>query len=481
MVYDLLCLILFYYQKTYFLFLFLVIFSRFSQINLFISAFYAIFAGINIFFMIQEFKVKNFFSIREEQTLSFVPNADTDKRDMYVRKVSEDVELLKIGIVYGSNASGKTTILRAFDFFCEIMLDKPMSKNAAIPFYPFLLDAHSQTERSEMSMTFWIRGERYVLDIEFDLDRIYGERLNVYVSNRRPTLLYKREYDKDKDYSNVTFGKKAGIDMVTKRAIMGNTTNNCTVMAAFGQSNTVASRLNDVYDFFFTSMNEILSPRDTLSFYVRDELNNDTNGKLRSFLLKMLSMSDFNIVDMAIENIEEKITPEMEKVIMNSPMPDEKKIEMLRRGTVRHDDLVFRHRGDNGLFAIHEQLESAGTMRFLEMSAMLYHAINDNSLFLVDEIESSIHYELLAYYIKLFLANSEGTSQLLITTHDINLLNEDFIRRDVIWFTDKDKCGATALKRLSDLGLHKTLSPYNAYRQGKLVGLPSLGSVYLDK
>ena len=75
--------------------------------------------------MIQYFTIKNFFSIREEQTLSFVPNADTDKRDMYVREVADGVELLKIGIVYGSNASGKTTILRALDFFCEIMLDKP--------------------------------------------------------------------------------------------------------------------------------------------------------------------------------------------------------------------------------------------------------------------------------------------------------------------------------------------------------------------
>lgn len=430
--------------------------------------------------MLQDFSVKNFFCIREEQTLSFVPNADTDKRDMYVREVADGVELLKIGIVYGSNASGKTTILRALDFFCEIMLDKPMSKNDPIPFFPFLLDDHSRTEHSEMSMTFWIRGERYVLDIEFDEYRIYTEKLNVYISSRRPTLLYDRKYQDDKDYSNVTFGKKAGIDMVTKRAIMGNTTNNCTVMAAFGQSNAVTSRLNDVYDYFCTGMNDILSPRGTLSFDVRDDLNNDTNGKLRSFLLKMLSMSDFNIVDMAIENIEEKITPEMEVVIMNSPMPDEQKIEMLRRGTIRHEDLIFRHRGDNGLFALHERFESAGTMRFLEMSAMLYHAINANSLFLIDEIESSIHYELLSYYIKLFLANSEGTSQLLLTTHDINLLNEDFIRRDVIWFADKDKCGATALKRLSNLGLHKTLSPYYAYRQGKLVALPSFGSVFLD-
>ncbi len=430
--------------------------------------------------MIQYFTIKNFFSIREEQTLSFVPNVDTDKRDMYVSKVADGVELLKLGIVYGSNASGKTTILQAFSFFRDIMIDKPVSKNMAIPIVPFLLDDYSKEEHSEMSMTFWIYGERYVLEIEFDDNRVYTEKLNVYISSRRPTLLYKREYDKDTDYSNVTFGQKAGIDKATQRAIVGNTTNNCTVLAAFGQSNAVTSRLNNVFEFFIAGMNYIISPRDMLTFNAKEELRYDTDGKIKQYLLKMLQASDFNIVDMVLDEREETITPEMEKAISNAPIPEEAKANMLRRGTIKHDEIIFSHKGDNGDYTLNERMESSGTNRFLGLAVVLHHALYDNSFFMIDEIESSIHYELVSYYIKLFLANSEGTSQMLLTTHDINLLSEEFIRRDVIWFADKDKCGATSLKRLSSLGLHKTLNPYNAYRQGKLVGLPSLGSVFLD-
>ena len=66
-----------------------------------------------------------------------------------------------------------------------------------------------------------------------------------------------------------------------------------------------------------------------------------------------------------------------------------------------------------------------------------------------------------------------------IKNHNINLMNEDFIRRDSVWFTDKDRDGDTHLTRLSSMGLHKNLSPYNAYKQGKLVKLPFLGSVFL--
>ena len=80
----------------------------------------------------------------------------------------------------------------------------------------------------------------------------------------------------------------------------------------------------------------------------------------------------------------------------------------------------------------------------------------------------------------MFLVNSERESQLLVTTHDINLLNEDFIRRDEIWFTDKNEDGKTELKHLTNLGLSKRLSPYNAYKQGKLVDLPFVGSAYLN-
>ena len=429
--------------------------------------------------MIQEFQVQNFYSIRERQTISFVPTNDDRMRDQYVHEVSDGVELLKIGIVYGSNASGKTTLLRALSYFRSTMLDKPESKNEGMRNFPFLLDKHSRNEHSHMQMTFWVNGEKYIMSLEFDSKRIYDESLIVYTS-ARPTTLYKRIYQLESDHTEVSFGAKAGIDKATQRAIEGNTTNNCTVMAAFGQSNAHVSKLNDVFDFFLSGMQNILTPRDYLSFDVKNELKNDKDGKKKHFLLQLLKASDFNIVDMALDEREESITPEMEKTIKSAPIPEEAKIEMLRRGTIKHDDIMFMHTGEDGEYELHEGLESAGTHRFLGMSVVLYYVLHENNFIPIDEIETSIHYELLAYFIKLFLANSEGSSQLLMTTHDINLLNEDFIRRDIVWFTDKSKEGATQLKRLSSLGLHKTMNPYNAYKQGKLVDLPFLGSIYLE-
>ena len=143
-------------------------------------------------------------------------------------------------------------------------------------------------------------------------------------------------------------------------------------------------------------------------------------------------------------------------------------------------ELMFIHHAGEKQYTLPEENESNGTIRLLGMAVILNFLLREKQFVAIDEVESSIHYELLSYFIKVFLANSNQTSQLLLTTHDINLLNEDFIRRDTIWFTDKDELGETKLVRLSSLGLHKNLSPYNAYRQGKLVKLPFVGSQYLN-
>jgi AAA15 family ATPase/GTPase len=217
-----------------------------------------------------------------------------------------------------------------------------------------------------------------------------------------------------------------------------------------------------------------------LSGYVKSQLNKDVTGDLKKFILNFLKASDFNIEDVALHEEEEQITPEMELLIQNAPIDKEAKTEMLRRGKITNTELTFKHKAGDKVYDLLEEYESNGTMRFLGMAVVLNFLLKGNRFVPIDEVETSIHYELLAYFLKVFLANSNGTSQMLLTTHDINLLNEDFIRRDTIWFTDKDEFGETKIVRLSSLGLHKNLSPYNAYKQGKLVKLPFLGSQYFN-
>lgn len=429
--------------------------------------------------MIAEFSIENFFSIKSAQKISFEPSSDTFMSDEYSREVKEGVRLLKIGIIYGANASGKTNILSAFSFFRMLVLRMPNDRNEKTRVTPFMLDDTSRNEPTRMSMTFYIDRSKYILSFELDARYIYSESLTVYDSIR-PTRLYSRSYDAATDSTNIEFGGKLKLTKKSRDIISGNTINNCSVLAAFGKSNVERTRLNDVYDYFAKQVKEVLAPGMLLSGYVKSRLDKDLNGDLKKFILNFLKASDFNIEDVVLHEEEEQITPELEQLIRNSPIGNDAKAEMLRKGKITNTELTFRHKAGESLFDLSEEYESNGTMRFMGMAVILNYLLKTDRFVPIDEVETSIHYELLAYFIKVFLANSEGTSQMLLTTHDINLLNEDFIRRDTIWFIDKDEFGETKIVRHSNLGLHKNLSPYNAYKQGKLVKLPFLGSQYID-
>lgn len=429
--------------------------------------------------MIANFSVENFFSIKSAQKISFEPTSDTFMSDEYSYEVKEGVRLLKVGIIYGANASGKTNILNAIEFFRMLVLRMPKDRNEKTGVVPFMLDDISRNETTKMSMVFYINQSKYVLSFELDAKHIHSETLVVYDSIR-PTKLYNRSYDAATDSTTIEFGSNLKMSRKSQEVISGNTINNCSVLAAFGKSNVERTKLNDVYDYFANHVKDVLAPGMLLSGYVKSRLDKDETGDLKKFILNFLKASDFNIEDVVLHEEEELITPELEQLIQNAPIDKEAKAEMLRRGKITNAELTFKHKAGEKVYDLSEEYESNGTMRFLGMAVILNFLLKTNRFVPIDEVETSIHYELLAYFLKVFLANSNRPSQMLLTTHDINLLNEDFIRRDTIWFTDKDEFGKTQIVRLSSLGLHKNLSPYNAYKQGKLVKLPFLGSQYID-
>lgn len=429
--------------------------------------------------MIAEFSIENFFSIKSVQKISFEPTADTFMSDEYSYEVKDGIRLLKLGIIYGANASGKTNILNAIEFFKMLVLRMPKDRNEKTGVVPFMLDDTSRNEKAKMSMVFYINQSKYILSFELDAKHIYSETLIVYDSIR-PTKLYNRSYDAATDSTTIDFGVNLKMTKRSQDVISGNTINNCSVLAAFGKSNVERTKLNDVYDYFAKQVKDVLAPGMLLSGYVKSRLDKDETGDLKKFILNVLKASDFNIEDVVLHEEEELITPELEQLIQNAPIDKEAKAEMLRKGKIINAELTFKHKAGNSLYDLSEEYESNGTIRFMGLAVILNFLLKSNRFVPIDEVETSIHYELLAYFIKVFLANSNGTSQMLLTTHDINLLNEDFIRRDTIWFTDKDELGETKIVRLSSLGLHKNLSPYNAYKQGKLVKLPFLGSQYIN-
>ena len=325
--------------------------------------------------MIAEFSIENFFSVKSVQKISFEPSSDTFMSDEYLYEVKEGIRLLKIGIIYGANASGKTNILNAVDFFRMLVLRMPKDRNEKTGVVPFMLDETSRNERTKMSMVFYINQAKYILSFELDEKYIYSETLIVYESIR-PTKLYSRSYDANTDSTTIEFGANLKMSKKSQDVISGNTINNCSVLAAFGKSNVERTKLNDVYDYFAKQVKDVLAPGMLLSEYVKSRLDKDETGDLKKFVLDFLKASDFNIEDVALREEEELITPELEQLVQNAPIDKEAKAEILRKGKITNTELTFMHKVGDKVYDLSEEYESNGTMRFLGMAVILNYLLN---------------------------------------------------------------------------------------------------------
>lgn len=142
----------------------------------------------------------------------------------------------------------------------------------------------------------------------------------------------------------------------------------------------------------------------------------------------------------------------------------------------------FLNGSEDGQFMLDHDNQSKGTRRYLMILNFLYDMVTGNHIYLLDELGVELHYDLLLYFLNIFLYNS-NESQLVFTSQEISLLKEDFLdeNRNLVWFAEKSSQTASSkYTRADQFGLHKNLSLYRSYRIGKLGAVPSLGSFFLD-
>lgn len=425
--------------------------------------------------MIATFKVQNFRSFKHKQELSFIPSRERLGDKYCCIEPKEGVRLLKTALIYGANASGKTNLLLALETLGNLITIAPQDKTKPVKVKPFLLDDVSNEEPTLFEIEFYLEKERYRYELATNRDHIFTEELYFYPRGRA-SRLYFRSYNFSTDSTEIEFGPKLELDEVSKSIILGNTLNNCTVLASFGKSNVATSRLNTVYDFFAHSLQRVLDPRHDLVPYTIDTLKQ--HPEMKEFLLDELQKSDFNICNIEIETTE-KLMPEgfRRAIEIDNTIPTEAKKEILNRPSYIDQKLLYAHCTDTGIHFLPQEAESQGTRRYTGLAALMYNIKCQDTVLMIDEAETSLHYELMSHFIEDFLANSDRESQLVITTHNTNLFDEPFIRRDTVWIAEKNGNGETKLSRLNDKKLHARVSVRNAYIGGSLGGKPNIGKI----
>lgn len=427
--------------------------------------------------MILEFKVRNCLSVKDEQVLSFEATADSDLEDVFIVKKGK-YRILKSAILFGANASGKSNVLSSINFLRQFAIRVTQTKEEDTGHIPFLLDTDSRNQHGFLELSFFVNDHLHVYTVQINHAFVSSEKM-IYYPGIRPALVFHRKYNPKKDLSEIEFGSSFKIKATEKSMLQAATLRNMSVIAAFSKVNMEFPELESVYSFFKNKMVPLISPKSSLRSWSNQKVGK--SEETRKFVLKMLQNADFNINNIRVEKVKQKLTDDLIKQLELSSFSDEQKNQIISENELSISVLSFIRGIDNKVATgFPADLESAGTNRLFDLSVVLYYAIANNDILLIDELENSLHPDLLNHFIKTFLVNSKE-AQLVFTTHNINILSEqDNLRKDVIWFTQKSKDGATELYSMADFSHRKELSFINAYKAGKFGAKPKLGSIYME-
>jgi len=429
--------------------------------------------------MIINFSVQNFGSIKDRQTLSFEADKSAHLENQYII-TNNGLRLLKLALIYGANASGKTSILKAIDFVRDLILEPEERKTTLLKFNPFLFDHSTPTQSTFFSIEFIQNNIRYLYDIELNTKAILREELYFY--NPSKTKVFTRVTDTEKQYSEIKFGSKFSIEKSNKKVLESNTLWNNTVLGGYLKTNIEIKELKDVTDWFGNYLAPIVLSDTDLEDYITSKIESASISK--SDIVRILKKADFNISDIII-NKEEKEIPEglIDFLETQLKAPEEKINELKNKRKITTTNLELEHTVNNQKYTLSFRLESQGTQRYYGFSGLLALLIQDSMAIPIDELESSLHPDLFIHFLLSFLLNVK-TSQLIATTHNREILNnKDIFRNDAIWFTNKNEDCATELYSLADFDtsvIRDTSNIYNAYKIGKLGGVPNLGDYYID-
>ena len=443
--------------------------------------------------MLIEFKVTNYRSIRAEQTLSMVASNYSDELPQNLISCDhvpglKGVKLVKVVAIYGANASGKSNIINAFRFFAGFIRDSAtkLQPGAATGVQPFKLDPACMTEPSKFEMTAVINGIRMLHGIELTSERVTREYLVAY-PKAMPRVWFEREWNGEKYQWS-----KSSEHFKHDAALREKVRENVSFVSLAAQFNHAQAEV--IYDWYADYVWGANFEHDGKQGALTRMMLGDETVRLE--LVEAVRLADLGVVDLQKRKPEwlEAIEFTFQNQGSNSykaradALVFKKAIEASETKTLNELNVAIEEM--SGLIAIPELVhqgvgatkvalnyyeeESSGTQRFIDLMAQLTLAREANRLSIFDEIETSLHPLLVKALLEFASVKTENphTAQLFFTTHNPLLLDQTLLRRDQIWFTEKDQEGATRLYPLTDFKPRKDESLIKGYLAGRYGGIP---------
>lgn len=450
--------------------------------------------------MLIRFSISNFLSFKEKNTLEMIAGqVETFKDHLYTDEKSK-VSFLKAGVIYGANASGKSNFVKAIDF-AQNVIKSGLKNNTTTNKY-FRLDADSINKPSLFQ--FEIKIDNKYFDYGFALDlknkKIIEEWLYKKMKTKEKCIFHREslEIKSDVKFKNDNDERRFKIyseDIDNESLFLKNL-----IFKSWKTNDFLVA--NDVYEWFLKKL-KIIYP-------------NDSEGQF-SFIEDYKNFEKYlNAYDTGIEEVEleeknydeflKKIPQELSQRLENDILEFTKKFENIKKQKEKNINnknveilefgmmininnipsvieistsgkktvkmLSFKHlKNKNEIFEITD--ESDGTRRLIELIP-LFHSFKGTLI--IDELDRSFHPALTRKIFEHFYNVSKGKeTQLIATTHDTNLLTLNFLRRDEIWFVDREQDKSSRIYSLDEFKDRKDKKIDKAYFLGRYGGVPVFG------
>lgn len=432
--------------------------------------------------MFIEFSVTNFRSIQERQTLSLAASPDSKHlRQNVISGADENMRLLRSAVIYGPNAAGKSNLLRALETLRVLVQSSAtgIQEGQRLPVTPFLFSKVSAEQPSEFEIIFIADdGIRYHYCCAVSTERVHKEWLVAYPRGRSQRW-FEREYVSESNTYEWWFGPYFKAERAQRNVWQGSTRANALFLSTAIQLNN--EQLRPIFTWL-TQKLIVLIPGSGVDFnpFLSLNLLREESGKEK--IMQYMRAADVGID--RLELLEEDLpatTPtaallpggvQVRLEIANPPGGTPSSPKQLR---VR----AWHKRADSG-----EEVpldigdESDGTRKLFEFAGGWLRALEWGATLFVDELDRSLHPHMTRFLVGLFHSRAnDKNSQLVFTTHDTTLLDTDLLRRDQIWFVEKDKQRSSHFYSLLDYSPRKDEALERGYLKGRYGAIPFIGNL----
>ena len=394
---------------------------------------------------------------------------------------------LRMSAIYGANGAGKSNLLQALNLLQTLVKTETLRK---IDFYDdptFKLDSQCSGKPSGLAVEFYYNNNVFYYHVEFTLEEIVLEELLLSKKSKDIPLFTRKRTDISIDSNYIGKGISEQFQDALKRLVRPD----MLLLSFLGKYYSSESPLVvDAYQWFMKNLQLVLPDMfhgfvphmiDTDSDF--SELVNRTLPELKTGIDKVIVKKEL----IAEEDVKTGKLIQLVKQAKEHPgepqttrnrFTDDVVNVIFENGNVYLKTLVAVHRNLDGSeveMSLHD--ESDGTRRLIEYMPLLYAIIQKDMVYVVDEIERSIHPIMIKDIVRKLSESTTAKGQLIFTTHESGLLDQNIFRPDEIWFAQKDAEQATQLYPLSDFNIHKTANIENGYLNGRYGGIPFLSNL----